>query len=226
MKRALLSALLSGAVLFGWGTARAQDHEQGEHAPAAEGHGEHGDEHGAAHGHGAEPLNFANFDGPGIPLVAMLFNFAALIAILIWLGKKPLKEFLMSRHVGIRDALADAQRTRAEAEGRYKRYSERLDHLDRELDRLREEMSTVAQAERDRIVADAEERAARLQRESEFLLSQEIKQVRKDLERDLAVAAIAAAEEVLRRVTTEQDQARLAEVYLDALGKETPGGSA
>lgn len=228
MRTALPAALLA-AILLAWAPARAQDHgeaHEGEHGAAAEGaehgeHGEHGHEPGAHGAHGSEPLNFSDFGAQtSIPLLAMLVNFAALIAILVWLGKKPLAAFLQARHLAIRDALEDAQKTRSEAEARYKEYSTRLDQLDKELVRLREEMSTVAQADRDRIVADAEERGARLQRESEFLLGQELKQVRKDLERDLAVAAIAAAEEVLRRVTTEQDQQRLAEGYLDVLGKD------
>jgi F-type H+-transporting ATPase subunit b len=206
-------------VLGAYAPAWAQEHGEGHEGEAAA-HGEHGEGHGPAHH--VEPLNLADFGADHtIPLIAMLLNFAGLLAILIWLGKKPLMAFLQARHIAIRDALEDAQKTRAEAEARYKEYSQRLDQLDKELARLREEMSHVAKADRERIVADAEERAARLQREADFLLSQELKQVKKDLEKDLAVAAVGAAEEVLRRVTTGQDQTRLAEGYLDMLGGQT-----
>ena len=232
MKRALSAGVLSILLVLPASVVRAQDH--GEQAPAADheaapAEGEHaeGGEHGAEPGaHHVAPLNFAHFGGETIPILAMLLNFAALLGILVWLGRRPLTAYLQARHVAIRDALAEAQKTRAEAEGRFQEYSARLDHLDRELARLREEMSNVAQAERDRVVADAEERAARLHRESDFLLGQELKQVRKDLERDLAVAAVGAAEEVLRRVTTEQDQVRLAESYLDVMGKGGKEGTA
>lgn len=236
MRLALRAAALA-AILASAAPAIAQEHgtEHGtgdeaapsaEHGEASGEHGEASGEHGAGggHGHHVEPFNVSDFGAEHtVPFLAVLVNFLALLALLVWLGRKPLTAFLQARHVAIRDALVDAQKTRAEAEARYKEYSERLDHLDKELARLREEMTNVAQAERQRIVADAEERAARLGRESDFLLGQELKQVRKDLERDLAVAAVAAAEEVLRRVTTSDDQSRLAETYLAALGEDGKG---
>lgn len=217
--------ILAAALLCASAPALAQDHgdERGEAAAPEGEHGEHGGEAGEGHGEGhhVEPFNISNFGAAHtIPFVAVLINFALLLWLLRYLGRKPLTAFLQARHVAIRDALADAQKTRAEAEARFKEYSARLDHLDKELARLRDEMSNVAEAERERIVADAQERAARLQRESEFLLSQELKQVKKDLERGLAIAAVAAAEDVLKRSTTSDDQSRLAEGYLDFIGKE------
>jgi F-type H+-transporting ATPase subunit b len=223
---AALAAILASS-LPAFAQEHGEEHGTGDQAAPSGQHGETAGERGetAGHGHHVEPFNIADFGAEHtIPLLAMLLNFGALLALLVWLGKKPLMAFLQARHLAIRDALADAQRTRAEAEARFEEYSSRLDHLDKELARLREEMTNVAQAERERIVADAEERAARLGREAEFLLGQELKQVRKDLERDLAIAAVAAAEEVLRRVTTGDDQARLAETYLEALGKDAKSG--
>lgn len=224
MRSAVFAGVLAAIVATSL-PALAQEHgeEHGtgdETAPEGE-HGEAAGEHGeGGPAHHVEPFNVVDFGAEHtIPFLAVLLNFGVLLALLVWLGRKPLTSFLQARHVAIRDALADAQKTRAEAEARFQEYSSRLDHLDRELARLREEMLNVAQADRERIVADAEERGARLQRESEFLLSQELKQVRKDLERDLAVAAVGAAEEILKRVTTGEDQIRLAEGYLDAIGK-------
>ena len=234
MTRWFLTATLGCLVTLGLGApALAQDHgdepsaeHEGEHGDEAQGEGEHGEGPAAHGGHGDGHLHlFSPRDGV-IGIFAMLFNFGVLAAILYWLGRKPLAGFLEARHFAIRDALAEAQKTRAEAEARFKEYSTRLDHLDRELARLREEMKTVAESERDRIVADAEERGARLGREADFLLAQELKQVRKDLERELAAAAVGAAEETLRKVTTEQDQVRLAESYLDVLGEQTKETSA
>ena len=64
---------------------------------------------------------------------------------------------------------------------------------------------------------EAEERAQRLRREAEFLLSQELKQLRVDLERELAESAIAAATQTLVESASAGDQERLAETYLDDL---------
>ena len=71
--------------------------------------------------------------------------------------------------------------------------------------------------EGDRIVAEAEEKAARMRKDTSFLIEQQIKQLRKDLTRQAASAAVVAAEELLQKSTTESDQDQLAESYLNRL---------
>ena len=46
---------------------------------------------------------------------------------------------------------------------------------------------------------------------------QQIKQLRKDLTREAASAAVAAAQDLLQKSTTDSDQDQLAEAYLDRL---------
>ena len=78
-------------------------------------------------------------------------------------------------------------------------------------------MVKAGEAERDRIVAQAEEKAARLRKDANFLIDQQIKQLRKDLTQQAANAAVVAAQELLQERTTETDQDRLAEAYLTRL---------
>jgi F-type H+-transporting ATPase subunit b len=93
----------------------------------------------------------------------------------------------------------------------------RLEKLDQEMVRLRAEMVKAGEAERDRIVAQAEEKAARMRKDTQFLIEQQMKQLRKDLTREAASAAVLAAQELLQEKTTADDQDRLAEAYLDRL---------
>ena len=72
-------------------------------------------------------------------------------------------------------------------------------------------------AERDRIVSEAETKAARLRKETEFLVEQQMKQLRVDLTRAAVEAAVAAAGEVLSRETTAEDRERLARAYVERL---------
>ncbi|MBI2893530.1 MAG: ATP synthase F0 subunit B [Deltaproteobacteria bacterium] len=216
-----IAAGLAVATILIAGPSWAQETE-GEHEGAVE----HGEGQAAAHGegHAAEPVNVFNCHATTVPLAAMFFNFAILVFLVVRLGRKPITAFLQARHVAIRDALEEARRVRSEAEASYREYSLKLETLDKELARLREEMRVAGKAERDRMVAEAEERAARLQREADFLLSQELKQVRMDLEHEVAMAAVAAAEDTLRKVTRPDDQERLADEYLRTLGSAQKGG--
>ena len=81
-----------------------------------------------------------------------------------------------------------------------------------------------------RIVREAEEKATRMQKDAEFLLEQERKQVRMDLQREAVQAALVAAEALLRGKLTMADQERVAEEFLATLvpakaGSVTSGSS-
>jgi len=78
-------------------------------------------------------------------------------------------------------------------------------------------------AERDRIIADAQSKAERMRKDAQFLIDQQMKQLRIDLTREAVTAAVDAAEKVLREKASPADQERLAREYLQRLGK---GGAA
>ena len=73
---------------------------------------------------------------------------------------------------------------------------------------------------------DAEEKAARMQKDAEFLVEQETRQMQQDLWREAVEKATATAEDLLRKRVTDADQERLAEEYLSELGRRPLAPSA
>jgi F-type H+-transporting ATPase subunit b len=134
------------------------------------------------------------------------------------LGKKPIAAALQGRRDSIAKEIEEAQRMKQEAEGRAKTYQAKLEKLEDEMRTAREGLVRAAEAERDRIVSDAEAKADRMRKDAEFLVAQELKQIRQDLLRDTVEAAVLAAEELLTSRVTAADQERLAEDYLTDLG--------
>lgn len=202
-KRALpfAAALLVPALCF------AMDGEVHEEAA---GHGEHG-EHG--------------WDNTA--LIASFVNFAILIGVFVYLFKDKLNTFLKERKAEVADALSEAARLKAEAEAKHKEYSERMAKLDQELAQIKQDVIAAGIKERDRIVAEAEHKAARMRQEAQFIVEQQVKQLRADLTREAVEGAVAAAEALLLKTTTSYDQQRLAQDYLNALSnnqgeKKTP----
>lgn len=186
-------------------------------APVVARAAETGGEHGEAHG-----FTFADV-WSDTQFWAMAFNFTLLIGVLFFLGRKPILNFLKERRRSVEEGLTEAERLKAEAEARYNEYTERLESLDQELATLRKEMIQAGEAERDRIVAEAEQKAARLRREAKFVIEQQMKQLREELTREAVEAAISAAEQVLRTKTSPEDQERLAEQYLASLSEVAKG---
>jgi F-type H+-transporting ATPase subunit b len=179
----------------------SEAHEVAEHEAGHDGHGE---------------LTFrgliTNRDFQGT-----LVNFLALLLLFGWVIRKKGNPALAERRKEVENELAEAQRLRAEAERRHMETATRLEKLDQEMVQIRGEMIKAGEAERDRIVAQAEEKAARMRKDTSFLIEQQIKQLRKDLTKEAASAAVLAAQDLLQKSTTDSDQDRLAEAYLDRL---------
>ncbi|RLB46226.1 MAG: hypothetical protein DRJ42_28160 [Deltaproteobacteria bacterium] len=181
----------------------------------------HAQDHGGDHGESAE-----NHDSLGTRVVNVvgttefkgaLFNFLLLIAILVYGGNKVLPGFLAGRKKEIQDGLEEAALMKEAAEAKFEEYSSRLEKLDQELDQIRKDMAKAGAKERDRIVAEAESKAARLRKDTEFIIDQQMKMIRDELTHVAVAAAIASAREVLSKETSTADQERLASSYLDRL---------
>jgi F-type H+-transporting ATPase subunit b len=157
--------------------------------------------------------------GPDVTmLIASFVNFFVLISVFIYLFRDKVTASLKERRAAIENELNEAQRLRKEAEAKHKEYSDRLAKLDQELEQIKRDMIAAGTKERDRIVAEAEEKAARMRKESEFIIEQ-LKQLREEITREASEGAVAAAEQLLLKATTSFDQQRLAQEYLTALQK-------
>ena len=172
------------------------------------GHGAHDDGHGE--------LTFSSlirnreFQGT-------LLNFFVLVGLIAWVIRKKGNPALAARRAEVEKELAEAQRLRADAEKRHMETATRLEKLDQEMLQIRGDMIKAGEAERDRIVEQAEEKAARLRKDASFLIEQQIKQLRKELTQEAASAAVVAAQQLLQERTTDADQDQLAEAYLNRL---------
>lgn len=156
-----------------------------------------------------------HFDLP--QFLAQAVNFVLWLAIVIFLARGPVSEFLKNRRLSVEEGLVEARQLKEAAEAKYADYSERLERLDQELEKLRSEMVQAGEAERDRIIDEAEARAARMRADTKFVIEQQMKQLRADLTREAIEAAVAAAEKALTEQVAEADQTRLAQDYLDGL---------
>jgi F-type H+-transporting ATPase subunit b len=206
---AFLLALLSSLPAL----AEAQEPKSGSPAPAAE------EEPGAINW-----FDFSNKEQP--PYAALFINFGLLAFGYYYFGKKPLGQALKNQRDTIAKQIEEAQRMKHEAEERAKQYQAKLRDLEVELASTRHSLEEAGKGERDRIVKEAEEKAVRMQKDASFLLDQETKQMRLDLQRETVEAALLAAEELLKKRVTPADQERLAEEFLASLLEKSPAVSA
>jgi F-type H+-transporting ATPase subunit b len=188
------------------GVVRAQHGE--EAAPS--------DAHAGGHGEALTLNSLLHSEHVG-ELYGSVFNFLILFGIFFWVIKTKVNPQLAAKRQAMQEAMAEAARLKAEAEAKQREFQSRLDRLDDELGAIRADMVKAGEAERDRIVAEAEKKAARIRKDADFVIAQRFKQLRDDLTKEAVESAIVAADAVLREKAGAADQTRLADVYLTRL---------
>lgn len=228
MTKQLFAGLGLAAMLMFQAAPVLAQHGHDDHGAAEHGHDDHGHEHGAA----AEAHGDAHADGHGDHSISMgaifsdgkflgsLVNFGVFLGLLVYFGKKPINAALARRRQDIQESLEEAQKLKAEAEAKRDEYAKRLEKLDSEMEQIRADMIRAGESERDRIVKEAEHKAALLRKDTKFQIEQQFKQLRDDLTREAVEAAIVAAEETLTKSTSAADQTRLGEQYLEAIAEQ------
>jgi F-type H+-transporting ATPase subunit b len=232
------SFLVLGLSLSATATALAEPDAPVHDAPAAdaqiavapEGHGEgHGE---AEHDHaptfddvnwgygflgekeGVEPSLLWRPKGMPVPFGALALNAAILYWLLIKFGKKPIGDALKARKLGIMKGMEDAAKMKAEAEASLKKYQQKLDGIDQDIERIKREMKEAGEAESARIVSEAKERRERMERDARTLIEQELKAAREELMRETVRAAVKSAETSLMAKVGDADQQRLGDEFL------------
>lgn len=159
------------------------------------------------------------------PFLASVINFAILGLILYKFGRKPLAEALLKRKTTIMADIDTATQLKEDAERRLEEYEDRFERMDEKLAELRGELAAQAEQEKKHILAEAEERRARMIRDAEFRIEQEGKAVRAELLQQAIAGAAAAAEELLVKKVGPSDLDRMAEDYLKSVGSAFKGAS-
>ena len=165
-------------------------------------------------------LAFASEGGPGGGMGWKLFNFAILAAGLYYVWIKYIKTALEQRTVDIEKAIENAKTLKSEAEAKKVEYEAKLALLDKRVGEIEQELKLEGEAEKKRIIAEAEVNAARLKEDAKLTAAQEIKKARAEIHREVASYSVEMAAEILKKEIKGEDQERLVEDYLQRLRLE------
>jgi F-type H+-transporting ATPase subunit b len=194
------------------GEAHAEGHSEHDHAPTF-------DDINWAYGFlgekdGVEPGLLWRPKGMPVPFGALALNAAVLYFLLIKFGKKPIGDALKARKLGIMKGMEDAAKMKASAEASLAKYQKKLDDIEDDVARIKREMKESSEAESARILGEAKERRARLERDARTLVEQELKAARESLMRDTVRAAVKSAETTLVTKISDADHQRLGDEFL------------
>jgi F-type H+-transporting ATPase subunit b len=162
------------------------------------------------------PLHaFASGDaGGGDALFWQAVNLAIVLGVLFYFGRKPVSEFFTTRRAQISSDLESAATLLKEAETRNSEIQRRLIELESQLEDIRETTRRRAEEESERILAEANKTAARIQSDATAAVDQELMRAQRELRKEAAGPALELAGNILREQVSEADRDRLLDEFI------------
>jgi F-type H+-transporting ATPase subunit b len=165
---------------------------------------------------------FAAAEGEGghdskewIDLGKKTFDFIVLVGLLYWLLAAQIKEFFSGRRVEIKKTLEESVERKAEAEKKYREYSEKIDKASVEIDGIFEMIKAQGITEKQKIIEDAEKAAKKMKEDARTRIEQELKGASDQLKAQAVQLSVQMAEEILKRSITAQDHEVMVKEYMD-----------
>jgi F-type H+-transporting ATPase subunit b len=164
-----------------------------------------------------EDINWFGWDSHKPPVGWFILDFAFFALLLVWYGKRPVREAFAQRHVQVKRALEEAAKAFAAAEGLYEEYKSKLANVEDEASQFVDSGRKDGALERDQIVETAKNYAERLRKDSSAVMQQELDKAQARLRREVVHEVLKLTEQNLRSELTDGDRNRLIEDAINEL---------
>ncbi len=172
------------------------------------------DQYGGKFGDGVQGPHNEPEEPMSGPFLFMLINFGILLVLVGKYGGPVARKMAETRSDQIKSALDEAAKLRKAASDKLDEYSSKLEAAEAQMATMLANMRADAEVEKQRIFAAADAQAAAVQRDADLRIAAEIERARVELAREVAVAAAAVAEKLLREKTTATDHAALVDTFI------------
>ncbi|HTY22332.1 MAG TPA: ATP synthase F0 subunit B [Desulfomonilaceae bacterium] len=151
-------------------------------------------------------------------LLWRVINAVALVGLLIYFLRKPLAKFFSERKAQISKDLEDAKQQRERAEALVREYEAKLAGMEKELEKLRDELRKSADAESAKITINAEKMSASMVEAAKMAAEQEVRKAKAALKSEAVALAVQLAETLIREKINDEDRKKIVKDYLDKVG--------
>ena len=163
-------------------------------------------------------IAFASGGGEGAEPGALLkgfliqvMNFAVLVVILVWFGRKPVREFFAGRTEAINKGIAEAREAREAAERALEEVQKKLDSSDAEIEKMVKAARESGQREREHLINEGQRMSQRIIEQAKSGIEFELNQATEGLKAEAAEYAVKLAEEKIGSKLDDAEQMKLLE---------------
>lgn len=169
-------------------------------------------------GDGGPPW-WLNYPGLEVWKFANLFIFIVAALLLHRRFGRPIREALRSRSEAIKRELQQAREERDAALAKLSEIEARFASLDAEVAAVKEKARAEAEAEKQRLTLSTENDIAKIKEQANREIESAAKAARHDLRRFAAEESVRLAENILKQEIKPEDDARLANLNVEELGR-------
>ena len=157
-------------------------------------------------------------------LVAQIFNFLILVAILYKVAYKPLIKVLDEREAKIANNISDAETQQKEAEALKAEYQKELANARMQAQEIVDKAMKAASEERDASIAETKAETARMIKVAREEIAREQAKAIAEVRGQVVALSMAAATKVIGNNIDESVDAKLVEDFIDKIDTEKIGG--
>ena len=156
------------------------------------------------------------------PITDVIFpalNFLIYAFIIVKYAFPAVRGFLKSRREEVISTMSQATVKKAAAQALVDEYKTKLANVDREIQTLQATLRDEGERDKAKLVSDANTMAAKIKADAMVLADQEVKMARQQIREEMALQAEAAARSLLQRNLSAADQNRLADEFIESIGR-------
>ena len=150
-------------------------------------------------------------------LIFPVINFLIFVFLIYRFALPPARRYLVARRDEILAAVRSAHESKENADSALGSFRDRLASADDETKTLLETLRAEGEREKAKILREAEELAANIRADADFVSQQEIKVARQQIREEIARIAKGAAENTIRANLRAADQERLVGQFLQGI---------
>jgi F-type H+-transporting ATPase subunit b len=153
-------------------------------------------------------------------LMYRLLNFALLVIILVVILKKvKIGEFFARRREEISEKLETLQKEKDEAEKRCQSLEKKLKEFEIERKEILEQFKAEGVKEKEKIIAEARERAVQILTQADLTIEREIQGAKDILRKEMVDLAAGKARDIIAKEMTDKDQDYLVNEFIESVRK-------
>jgi len=169
-----------------------------------------GEEHGAVQDSGGKLKD----------LGYRILNFALLVIILfVVIRKTAVKNFFSNRREEIRQKFDDLKAERDEAQKRSQALEQKLKAFETEQQKILEQFKAEGIAEKEKIIAQAQERAGHILVQADLTIQREVQAAKDRLKQEVVDLAAQRALDIVTQEIKQKDQDQLVDEFIERVGK-------